>query len=119
MNFRKPNLFSLIKIDPNAASLPVLTVALDDLFKWEGLDRLDYLKIDVEGAEQEVLMGAERVIGKYRPIMQIETSSVDIPIRIANYSMFHAPHSLNKVCVPNEHSKIEVPEQLGWARVTI
>lgn len=117
MNFGRPNLFSLIKKDSNASSLPILTVSLDDLFKWEGLDRLDYIKIDVEGAEQEVIKGAKIVIEKYRPIMQLEVSIVDIPIQVSNYSIFRAPNSTNKVGIPTEHSKIEVPKQLGWTQV--
>ncbi len=117
-NFGRPTSFSLIKRDPSASPLSILTVSLDDLFEWEGLDRLDYLKIDVEGAEQEVLIGAKRVIEKHRPIIQLEISIKDIPIQLFDYSIFYAPHSPNKVCIPNEHSKIEVPKQLGWTQIT-
>jgi FkbM family methyltransferase len=116
-NFGKPNSFSLIKRDPSASPLSILTVSLDDLFKWEGLNRLDYLKIDVEGAEQEVLIGAKRVIEEHRPIIQIEVSIVNFPVQLVDYSIFHAPHSPNKVCIPNENSKIEVPKHLGWTQI--
>jgi hypothetical protein len=43
-------------------------LALDDL----ELDRVDFIKIDVEGMELEVLQGAERTIDACRPIMMIE-----------------------------------------------
>ena len=44
-------------------------VTLDDDFS---LDRLDLLKIDVEGMETDVLLGARRVITKYRPLIYVE-----------------------------------------------
>ena len=59
MNFNKPNSSSLFQRDQNALCLSTLIVSLDDLFSWEGLNRLDYLKIDAEGAETEVLTGGE------------------------------------------------------------
>ena len=116
-NFNKPNSFSLIQRDKKASCLPTLAVALDDLFAWEGLDRLDYLKIDVEGAEKQVLLGAKRTIEKYRPLIQMEITINDVPVDLIEYSVFQAPQSPNKVCIPNEHPKIQLPKQLGWAQV--
>lgn len=46
----------------------VPSIRLDD----EGLPRLDFLKIDVEGHELAALNGARGVIGKYRPVVLIE-----------------------------------------------
>ncbi len=48
-------------------------IKLDDL----GLDRLDFLKIDIEGMEQEALCGARDVIEKFRPCMLIEKIKSD------------------------------------------
>ena len=36
------------------------------------LDRLDFLKLDVEGMEEEVLRGASASIGQHRPILLVE-----------------------------------------------
>jgi FkbM family methyltransferase len=47
-------------------SVPVAT--LDGL----GLDRLDFMKIDVEGAELRVLQGGEQVIEAFRPALLVE-----------------------------------------------
>ena len=49
-------------------SLKVLMVTLDSL----DLDRLDFLKLDVEGYELKALQGAEETIATHRPKMWIE-----------------------------------------------
>jgi hypothetical protein len=57
------------KIDySKGASAMVDVIAIDDL----KLDRLDLLKIDVEGMELEVLTGAKNTIDRNRPVMIIE-----------------------------------------------
>lgn len=45
----------------------VRTVVLDELL--HGLERLDVIKIDVEGAEYRVLRGMERLIKRHRPLI--------------------------------------------------
>lgn len=117
-NFDKPNSFSLVRRDEMAASFSVLVVALDDLFAWEGLNRLDYLKIDAEGAEELILKGAQRTIEKYRPIIQVEINLADSHAAFPNYSAFQASsHSINRLLIPNESPKISLPQKLGWQKV--
>lgn len=45
---------------------------LDRLCRRLGLARLDLLRIDVEGAEAEVLGGGRETIGRHRPVLLIE-----------------------------------------------
>ncbi|MGO8754108.1 MAG: FkbM family methyltransferase [Gallionellaceae bacterium] len=52
---------------------PVPLVSIDSL----DLKRLDFIKIDVEGMEEDVLAGAENSIKKYQPIMMIEIIKSD------------------------------------------
>jgi FkbM family methyltransferase len=117
MNMGHPNSFSLVNRDDKASCLSTLTVALDDLFAWEELSRLDYLKIDAEGAEQQVLAGGKMIIEKYRPIIQLEVIISEIGLSLANYSVFRAPGSPNIVYIPNESSKVHLPKQLGWEQI--
>ena len=57
---------------------------LDDLFPEIGIDRLDFMKIDVEGYELRVLTGAKNTIEQYQPIVQMEFNSwtLDVQQRI-------------------------------------
>ncbi|MEX3991336.1 FkbM family methyltransferase [Paraburkholderia sp. EG286A] len=49
---------------------------LDGVFDTLGLDRLDLVKIDVEGYELDVLEGAARTLARYRPIVTLEMNHV-------------------------------------------
>ena len=49
----------------------VETISIDDLASNEKLKRVDFIKMDIEGAELEALRGAERTIRQFRPKMAI------------------------------------------------
>lgn len=52
--------------------LTVSMCPLDDWALQTGLQRLDFIKLDVEGAEFLVLAGAEQVISRFRPLILAE-----------------------------------------------
>ncbi len=57
----------------NAQSVEVPVTTLDAYVAHAGLDRVDFIKIDTEGYEREVLLGAQHVIGTLRPkLIQLE-----------------------------------------------
>jgi FkbM family methyltransferase len=56
--------------------IAVPTVPLDDVLAAEGLDRLDVLKLDVEGAELLVLSGASTTLTDLRPIVLLEADDL-------------------------------------------
>jgi FkbM family methyltransferase len=115
MNGDKPHDFSLLRLDDDAVSYSVLTVALDDLFEWERLERLDFLKLDAMGSEEEVLRGGKATIAKHRPIIQLQASvNADVAVGLDGYSAFRATNSPVKFYIPDEHEKREVPMRLGW-----
>lgn len=117
LNTGHPNMFSLVQRDTQAACLSTLTVALDDLFDWEGLTRLDYVKIDAEGAEQQVLSGARRILARFRPIIQVEILLGEAALSLPDYAVFAAPESPNKIYIPQENAKAGLPERWGWRRL--
>lgn len=51
---------------------PVETIRLDDIAGELGLSRVDFIKIDVEGAELPALRGAESLIRRCRPVIFAE-----------------------------------------------
>ncbi|MGB8065436.1 MAG: FkbM family methyltransferase [Candidatus Sulfotelmatobacter sp.] len=116
LNKRKPNSFSLVP-NGNADSISVLSVSLDDLCRWEKLQRLDYLKIDAEGAEAAVLEGGRECIRRFRPIVQVEVtisgSNLD-----RSYRRFGVPRGINNLFIPAENARaIASATKLGWAEI--
>lgn len=71
---RKSGWHSLTPADdlPRIGTAAVRLVTLDSLLNELGIDRVDALKIDVEGAEVEVLRGAKRVLRDLRPLVVMD-----------------------------------------------
>ncbi len=60
------------RLGPPRPGGPVVPArALDDVVEALGLPRVDFIKLDVEGAEPEVLRGAERTLRRFRPRLAI------------------------------------------------
>ncbi len=55
-----------------AAERLVLTQTLDELVSSHGIQRVDFVKLDVEGAELRVLLGAEAGLRRHRPTVLCE-----------------------------------------------
>lgn len=57
---------------------------LDSLIESEKLDRVDYLKIDAEGHEMQVLMGSDRILAEFNPVILYEniagTKGSNLPV---------------------------------------
>jgi FkbM family methyltransferase len=117
LNYGKPTQFSLNR-ERDDVGISVLGVALDDLFQWEKISRVDYIKIDVQGAESKVLSGAKKCIAAFRPIIQTEIEFKKVKVGLPRYRIFQAPQSPNLICLPQENeSAIAVVNKLGWKEV--
>ncbi len=77
-------------------------VTIDSL----GLPRLDFVKIDVEGMEINVLKGARSMIETYTPWCWIEYWKVDVEAIKAQFTgldyQFYKMDKLNMLCVPKK-----------------
>ena len=49
----------------------IKTKSIDDLVKEEGLEKVDFIKMDIEGSELVALKGAKRTICQYKPNLAI------------------------------------------------
>jgi len=60
--------------DPAGEGLvAVPCITLDSYVRQKGIDRLDFIKCDVEGAELHFLRGAEQTLRRFRPKLMLET----------------------------------------------
>jgi len=57
------------KLDMNGGTIEVTTI--DDLIKDLELNNIDFIKVDVEGAEQDVIAGAVNIMKTYKPKLAI------------------------------------------------
>lgn len=55
----------------NSSSLQVDTMSIDNLVKSKGLNQVDFIKMDIEGAELAALKGAIETISTYKPKLAI------------------------------------------------
>ncbi len=118
MNHGRPHSFSLNR-EGESDGLSVLSIRLDDLAAWEQIKRLDYLKIDAEGAEVAILEGGENTIRRFRPIIQVEDINRTIYQRLSAYAAFSVPKTRNTLLIPEERLKALGSELGGaWARLT-
>jgi FkbM family methyltransferase len=63
---------SLVPHDPGQAAETVQTMRFDSYCKRRGIDRVDVLKIDVEGAELQVLQGMGNFLSRWQPDIVLE-----------------------------------------------
>ena len=62
----------------NIASETIEISVLDDFYKKGTIQKVDLLKIDVEGFEPFVLRGAREIIQRFRPVLFIELAEVNL-----------------------------------------
>jgi FkbM family methyltransferase len=65
-------------MDPGAGTIQVPVTTLDRFVSNAALDRVDLIKIDVEGFEMHVLRGGEATIERFRPKLFVELSHANL-----------------------------------------
>ena len=60
-----------VSMIPNTPVVKMNAVTVDKFVNDNNIDRIDYIKMDVEGAEQHILEGAKETIKKFRPSLAI------------------------------------------------
>jgi FkbM family methyltransferase len=104
------------RVDPRGDTV-VKARTIDDIVNDLKIERLDLIKLDVEGYEKQALFGAENTIKRFRPklmvclyhlamdIVEIPTIIQDISPWYKMYVRHHAEHDgeLVMYCVPISH----------------
>jgi hypothetical protein len=80
------------RVVEESKGLQVKTHTIDDLVIERHLTRVDFIKMDIEGAETSALLGAEQTIRRFRPRLAISVyhhirDYVRIPEWIANLGL--------------------------------
>ena len=79
------------------SQVEVELVTIDDLISGLELHRLDFIKMDIEGAEREAIRGATNTLGKFRPSMAIATENLLDDIEVVPATVFAAEPSYEMV----------------------
>jgi FkbM family methyltransferase len=88
--------------DSSAEGLRVPTITVDDFVQEAGIDRVDFVKMDVEGAEMNVLRGARQSLRRLAPKLAIaayhkDADLIEIPREIcsldAGYELYLGTYS--------------------------
>ena len=64
---------------------PVLTMTVDDIVQRHSIQKLDWIKIDVEGMEDKVLLGAENTLIHLKPRIMVENHGTKQEIKNHKY----------------------------------
>lgn len=112
MNQNKPNSYSLKPADGfNAYSVAI--TAIDTLVENEGLGRVSLIKIDAEGAENEVMAGARKVIERDLPAIIAETTIISELTLPDGYGIYKIPTSHNRILIHEESRGGKLVADLG------
>jgi len=111
LGFSENSTASRANINPQfshlATSIVIKTISIDDFVKEKNIEKIDFIKMDVEGCELTALKGAQNTIRAHRPQLAIciyhsYEELFDIPIYLGNllsdyrFEVYH--YSLNSIC---------------------
>jgi len=88
----------------------------DEIIKNENLPHVDFIKIDVEGLEAEVIAGLQQTITTFRPILMVEWNNEYTKLKFAEYDLFNQLFSdyVTKAIVDRGHYSNWYKKSLKW-----
>jgi FkbM family methyltransferase len=92
----------------------VKTITVDTMAEALRLEKVDFLKVDVEGHELEVLRGAQNTLSKHRPILLVELRQENAKeaeefLRKLRYSLARV---LTKYTKAGDENRLYLPQEL-------
>lgn len=119
INYDEPANFGSVEIEPAPApdfdgrrlegsTETVESISIDDL----ALNRVRLMKIDAEGMEHKVLVGATETVKRCRPLIFLEYEKTDFEavksfLRAAKYRSYYSQRP-NILCVPDELDRVKI-----------
>jgi FkbM family methyltransferase len=88
--------------------VPVTTV--DQLVDQLGLDKVNLIKIDIEGAEREALKGASKTLQKFKPRLMMDAYHLPDDMEVLPRIVFSSNPAYKMLCGPCEPGGSNVPE---------
>ncbi|WP_414549969.1 FkbM family methyltransferase [Anabaena sp. CCY 0017] len=93
---------------------------LDSLIEQENIDKVDFLKLDAEGHEMAVLLGSEKLIAEFAPVILYENiagsqgSNIEVAqyLNKIGYELFHYQPYIQKLIPVNSDKDFQ--EQLNF-----
>ena len=88
LNYSEVNNYGAYSLDmeaPNDHKFPIPIKTIDQLIKDHNLKKVDFIKLDVEGMELDVLKGAIDTIDLNRPVMLVECDKEDSGSAVLEY----------------------------------
>lgn len=69
---------SIVNAEAGGTTIDVATLTLDEFVTSRGLERLDWIKLDTQGAEPLILAGGRATLARFRPTIISEVSPEDL-----------------------------------------
>jgi cbb3-type cytochrome oxidase subunit 3 len=91
----------------STSTIERVVVSVDDYCSSNGVQRLDVLKIDVDGPELEVLEGARSSISRFRPAICVEAHSHSLCAEVINFLHENGYTTRTAEPPPHEHRPLE------------
>lgn len=60
------------KVDPNDKIIKVPVKTLDSFFNEKKIERIDFVRMDIEGYEMKILLGSKKILRDFKPKLMIE-----------------------------------------------
>jgi FkbM family methyltransferase len=86
----------ILKDESNSKYQEIEVISIDDFINSNSIDKINLIKIDVEGFEKEVLLGAINTINHFKPIIFIEINNEYLKEQNTSaFEIYHFLKSLN------------------------
>jgi FkbM family methyltransferase len=103
---------SFVRSEDTQPGPTLALTTIDKLVAELRLDRVDFIKLDIEGAEPKALLGGQQVVSRFRPRLEVEVSGNALEIRDVVRRAWSGYQSECLVCVSDPTRKMLNPTMI-------